>query len=386
MVFRSQVSGSDELKIQCTKKLLEKLDVELAPVEMEEDSLFSWHANLVTVNRRNAVVVVNDKNRYAVILHGLKAKDFKRLGELAELGIREAFKDAGIKEEVIEAYFGAAGERAFGKTKDRKLVARLNKACENMGYFVERYPVEGMFPAALTRWVNGLLVGDGKNSYIYPDKTMFEDLEAFSGGPVFGTRAVRLKMTLALEGYRVWRRVIVPLNRTFPDLHEIIQAAFGWKDYHLHEFNLYDGPVPKDAVSLRFGAKPKPFLNLVCSEEAFAYPVDEVEMKMETGIQLSDYLPACKTISYRYDFGDDWLHIIEVEDVIDEFDKPHPICVDGEGNTPPEDVGGEGGFAEFLRIVADPNDSEHEHLLEWGRMQGYRPFEIDDVNRRLKRL
>ncbi|WP_048828031.1 plasmid pRiA4b ORF-3 family protein [Bacillus sp. B-jedd] len=372
------------MKIQCTKKLLEKLDVELAPVEMEEDSLFSWHANLITVNRRNAVVVVNDKNRYAVILHGLKAKDFKKLGELAVLGIREAFRDAGIKEEVIEAYFSAAGERAFGKTKDRKLVARLNKACENVGYIEERYPLEGMFPADLTRWVNGLLAGDGK-SYIYPDQEMYQDLEEFSGGPVFGTRAVQLKMTLALEEYRLWRRVIVPLNRTFPDLHEIIQAAFGWKDYHLHEFNLYDGPAPKD-VSLRFREKAKPFLNLVCSEEAFAYPVGDVEMKMETGIRLSDYLPASESLAYRYDFGDDWLHIIEVEEVIDEYDKPQPICVDGEGNTPPEDVGGEGGYAEFLRIVADRDDPEHEHLLEWGRMQGYKPFEIDGVNRRLKRL
>ena len=38
-----------------------------------------WHTNLIRVNRRKAVVLVNDENRYVIILHGLKAKDFKRL-------------------------------------------------------------------------------------------------------------------------------------------------------------------------------------------------------------------------------------------------------------------------------------------------------------------
>jgi len=31
----------------------------------------------------------------------------------------------------------------------------------------------------------------------------------------------------------IWRRVIVPAQSSFYKLHKIIQAAFGWKDYHL---------------------------------------------------------------------------------------------------------------------------------------------------------
>ena len=57
--------------IQCTRKLLDKLDVK--PKEaVEENSLFSWHANLIKLNRRNTVVLVNDKNRYVIVLTGLK--------------------------------------------------------------------------------------------------------------------------------------------------------------------------------------------------------------------------------------------------------------------------------------------------------------------------
>jgi hypothetical protein len=35
---------------------------------------------------------------------------------------------------------------------------------------------------------------------------------------------------------QIWRRIQVPENYTFFDLHEAIQAAMSWDDYHLHEF------------------------------------------------------------------------------------------------------------------------------------------------------
>jgi Plasmid pRiA4b ORF-3-like protein len=38
----------------------------------------------------------------------------------------------------------------------------------------------------------------------------------------------------------VWRRVQVPEGYSFWDLHVAIQDAMGWKDYHLHEFQLFD--------------------------------------------------------------------------------------------------------------------------------------------------
>ncbi|MGB9680329.1 MAG: DUF6933 domain-containing protein [Thermoanaerobacteraceae bacterium] len=63
--------------IQCTKKLLDVIKRKPV-VYQEENLLFSWHANLITLNRRKTVVLVNDKNRYVVVLYGLKTKDFKR--------------------------------------------------------------------------------------------------------------------------------------------------------------------------------------------------------------------------------------------------------------------------------------------------------------------
>jgi hypothetical protein len=40
-------------------------------------------------------------------------------------------------------------------------------------------------------------------------------------------------------------------------------------------------------------------------------------------------------------------------------------CIDGENACPPEDVGGPGGYADFLAAIADPSHEEHAHLLAW---------------------
>jgi hypothetical protein len=44
--------------IQCTKKLLDQLSIR-PEFGIEEEPLFSWHANLVTMSRK-AVVLVNE--------------------------------------------------------------------------------------------------------------------------------------------------------------------------------------------------------------------------------------------------------------------------------------------------------------------------------------
>ena len=69
---------------------------------------------------------------------------------------------------------------------------------------------------------------------------------------------------------------------------------------------------------------------------------------------------------YVYDFGDDWHHLIEVEGVVAlEPRTTYPRCLAGKRSRPPEDVGGPPRYAEFLRVIADPSDAEHEHLIEW---------------------
>ena len=44
----------------------------------------------------------------------------------------------------------------------------------------------------------------------------------------------QLKVTLDDSKPPIWRRILVPENITLYQLHEIIQRAMGWQNYHLH--------------------------------------------------------------------------------------------------------------------------------------------------------
>ncbi|MEE7465483.1 hypothetical protein MFUR16E_32080, partial [Methylobacterium fujisawaense] len=43
----------------------------------------------------------------------------------------------------------------------------------------------------------------------------------------------------------------------------------------------------------------------------------------------------------------------------------HATCLDGARARPPEDVGGLGGYANFLAIIADPDAPEHAEIRRW---------------------
>jgi len=371
--------------IHCTKKLLDQMGTQPDP-HGEEDPLFSWNANVLTLNRKKAVVLVNDKNRYAIVLYGLKAKDFKRLDQLILEGIRETFRQEGMKEQVIAKYLLHSGKISFTKTKDRTSVARMNNICGYVPFFEEVIDHCSIYQPGLSKKLSSLLVGDGKKSYFYPNQVMYKDLEEFAGEPIFRGEAAILKVNLVLKGHQVWRRIAVPVHMSFCMLHQTLQAAFGWSDEHLHEFFIYNDSKVADQLNSNHPAYHKegfePILHLVCHEGALEYE-GHIEMVLEKDMRLPEMITEYKHMKYHYDFGDGWQHYIKVEKMIDDYKYNHPVCLEGSGNTPPENVGGEDGFNEFLAVLADPAHPQHQEMSAWGR-EHYKEFDINQVNRGLK--
>jgi hypothetical protein len=161
--------------------------------------------------------------------------------------------------------------------------------------------------------------------------------------------AVRLTVTLLGSDPLIWRRLEVPARTTLESLHWMIQKAFDWNGTHLHQFEVPGGVVGNE----RSAGLPEPG----------------------------------STLHYTYDFGDDWVHEIKIEEVLPERGITEPICVDGASAAPQEDSGGVWGWAERCRILTDPDHPEYEDHLEWaGDVTDPHAFDIDQVNRRLSRL
>ena len=96
-----------------------KIDRKLTVIEEPDKSglhpLGFWHAHFVKVDRKNAIILINDLTSYTVVLFRPKKKDFQNLEEQIELAIRNTMKTDGYLETVIDEYFNASPSVLFTK-------------------------------------------------------------------------------------------------------------------------------------------------------------------------------------------------------------------------------------------------------------------------------
>jgi Plasmid pRiA4b ORF-3-like protein len=177
------------------------------------------------------------------------------------------------------------------------------------------------------------------------------------------TSVHQLKVTLRDTKPPIWRRIQVTSDTTLAKLHEILQIVMGWTDSHLHQF--------------------------VIDQEYYGVPLPDFgfEVKNEKRLKLGDIASGEKRkFAYEYDFGDGWQHEIVVEKILPvEAGKQYPICITGKRACPPEDIGGTGGYDDFVEAIKDPRHPQHEEMLEWaGGSFDAEAFDVEAVNRELK--
>jgi len=162
----------------------------------------------------------------------------------------------------------------------------------------------------------------------------------------------QLKITLLDIEPPIWRRIQIPSTYTFWELHSAIQDAFGWTNSHLHSFTYTDA---SGAPSIIMGIPLEPEL------EGEVPPLPGWKYKIKPYIEGET-----SKIDYTYDFGDNWQHTIELEEILEPVKGfKYPFCVDGARACPPEDCGGPHGYANLLEILFDPSDPVHDDMRTW---------------------
>lgn len=356
------------MQLFCTRALLTASGPPVQPAPVEPQPLYCWTADLITMDCKQLIVITNQYTRYTMVLYGVDKAQLARLPALFIDGLTNQMRLDGFRSQCIEQYWAAAPGVQLVECADRLAAARLHKACARaVAYACPPLP-QSLLQPAWSRYVNGERVAvPGTADPAYPLHALADALTERTGGPVWDASGVTLLAAIEMDFLTVERTLCVPLWYTFDRLHLALQEAFCWQEAEPYEFHL-----PEQGRSVLPSDSPE--------------PADERASLPAALTQLSEWLRPGGEALYRYGYGEEgWdvrLHILRPCAPPDE--RPCAVCQAGSGEAPPEGIGGEGGYLEFLDALHSPVDPECEALLTEAEQAGWHPFDLDEVNERLR--
>lgn len=186
----------------------------------------------------------------------------------------------------------------------------------------------------------------------YTDRGYLLNYKRSGKSSILKNQAFQFKIELLDISPTIWRRILVPADYNFWDLHVAIQDSMGWEDYHLHHFEIR-GKGKRKAIQIGI-----PDFDRMSDLEEI-YPGWEIPLFVyfnDLGV----------TAKYIYDYGDSWMHTVQLEGYLfKEKGIGYPICIGGERACPPEDCGGVDGYYNVLKTLSDPANEDFKEMKTW---------------------
>jgi hypothetical protein len=153
----------------------------------------------------------------------------------------------------------------------------------------------------------------------------------------------------------IWRRIQVPGRYSLAQLHDVLQAAMGWSDSHVHQFLV--GKISYEAT-------------MKTNKPRESKRFDEHKYPLHTLVEGMRFM-----FSYIYDAGEGWEHLIHLEEVVPPTRHlTHPIIMSGRGTCPPEEVG---DVHQYNILVAGYEKGEKKAIEELAELSGVPGFDPD---------
>jgi len=161
--------------------------------------------------------------------------------------------------------------------------------------------------------------------------------------PLPGRRMFRVRVNLDDSDPVIWRALDLRSDLPLDVVHQAIQSAFDWWDYHLNRFTLGGGPWDRDSQVF------------ACQEDIDTGENDD-EVVLDRLVRIDEVLQEPgDVLHYAYDYGDGWELTIRLEHVLPfEPGTSSVSCVAGERAAPPEDCGHLLTEDELADVVDDP--------------------------------
>ncbi|MGL4623428.1 MAG: plasmid pRiA4b ORF-3 family protein [Culicoidibacterales bacterium] len=328
------------MQICCSQKLLKT--AKKTPISKTEPEFFSWSATLYEVNHQRVLFVTNDATRLSFVVANLPQSAWQNLTTIIIEGIREVFTMFGASEEMIAAYFDQADELEYSKSRGPVYMGRVGHVTQEFRENDAFFEGETLFQFQFTHYINTIPAKVG-TELIFPAQETIHLLQNLTTiqRPAKEQAAFDVLIRIDFGARFAARRLYIPQDFTFSQLHDSIQIAFGWENRHAYAF---DGLLPNQAVRILSGQ----FKRLVPHEEQGPVILTAEKTK------LADVFVPGMDFEYVYDFESAWQHTIHIRGFA-ATDVPR--CLLASGGCPPEDIGGPDGYGFLCEML------EHIELL-----------------------
>ena len=137
------------ITIHCTKKLLSRLPVGVGEQLRSEYSnyfaanddipsqLSGWHGHLVTLQRRQCVLLVHDATRFPVFIPALKKDDFRVFDHRFSDSFMNTLLKTGADDELMEAAHAQLAPLMIESTVNRSVLGTINQMVQYIQFAVE---------------------------------------------------------------------------------------------------------------------------------------------------------------------------------------------------------------------------------------------------------
>jgi hypothetical protein len=120
-----------------TQKLLKELRLRKEKLgDPGEGFMGSWFANVFRLERRNSVLITNDRTLYSVLLWGLRRPDFDDLGSQFVAGLAVNLRRDGFDTGLIASVSMACHPIQWAATNNRSVLGSMNDLISCSKYLV----------------------------------------------------------------------------------------------------------------------------------------------------------------------------------------------------------------------------------------------------------
>ena len=180
------------IKIHATKKLLTKLPVNeqgfLPPdknappqqandTEQEESLLSGWHANLITLQRRNCILFVHDGTRFPVFIPCLTKPDFAALDRHFQDAFMNTLLKIGADDAMMNRAAALLQSLCFDTVCNRSVQGTMNQMAGDIEHLLwfDGVKVQDVSPYRISAWLSDRPCSiKGQRDGVWPIRAMGE--------------------------------------------------------------------------------------------------------------------------------------------------------------------------------------------------------------------